>query len=190
MVQVVKPAAVRKGLPVTTTALEQPQSNGRAENRVRAVKERLQITVMEARNRGVEILKSGTLTSWAVRHAEWVTNYLVKSDVELVDGSVIKVSPYEAHTGMNPPRQLAPFMERILVKRRERDEPQPRWKVAWLLGFVEADVQVLHEDGNIQRHGDWRHSPEANTENDKKELQAAAVKVKELKIEDSRLHHV
>ena len=89
LVQVVESAAVRKGLPVTTTSLERP-----------------------------------------ILPPTRVTNYLVKSDVELVDGSVIKVSPYEAHTGMNPPRQLAPFMERILVKRRERDEPQPRWKVA------------------------------------------------------------
>ena len=182
LVQVVKPAALKKGLPVTTTALEQSQSNGRAEQRVRAMKERLQISVLEARSRGVEILDSGTLTSWAVRHAEWVANFLVKSDVELVDGSVIKVSPYEAHTGKNPPRQLAAFMERILVKRRDRDDPQPRWQVSWLLGFVEADVQVLQEDGTIRRHGDWRHSPEANSEADKKEVEAAAVKVKELKM--------
>ncbi len=39
-------------------------------------------------------LESPTLTPWAVRHAERTANLLVKSDVEMVDGSIITVSPY------------------------------------------------------------------------------------------------
>ena len=80
----------------------------------------------------------------------------------MVDGSKIKESPYEAHTGRTAPKNLAAFLERILVRAREEEEPaQPRWKVAWLLGTVGADVEVLEPDGMHRRYGTWRHSPDA-----------------------------
>ncbi len=60
----------------------------------------------------------------------------------MVDGSIIKVPPYEAHTGKLVAGKLAAFMERILVRARENEPAQPRWKVGWLLGMVGTDVEV------------------------------------------------
>ena len=59
-------------------------------------------------------------------------SHLVRSDVEMVDGSIIKVSPYEAHTSKCAPAKLAAFLERILVRAGEEEQAQPRWKVGWL----------------------------------------------------------
>ncbi len=89
----------------------------------------MHIIVEEMRKKGIEILGSPTLTSWAVRHAEWTANRLVRNDVEMVDDSVIQVSSFEAHTGQRAPTKLAAFMERILVRAREEEPAQPRWKI-------------------------------------------------------------
>ena len=51
----VRSTARRLGLSTRVTAIQQSQANGRAEQRVRAVRERLQITV-DARRRGVEVI--------------------------------------------------------------------------------------------------------------------------------------
>ncbi len=99
LLNVVRPVALKLGLPIGTSPVERPQANGPAEQRVRNVRERLHVILAEMLKKGFEVLESPTLTSWAVRHAKWTANHLVKSDVEMVDGSNIKVSPYEAHTG-------------------------------------------------------------------------------------------
>ena len=54
--EVVHGSAGRVGSPTSVTAVEQSQANGRAEQRVRALRERLQIMVEDARRRGVEII--------------------------------------------------------------------------------------------------------------------------------------
>ncbi len=90
------------------------------------MKERLRNTVAEMRKKGIEVLESPALTSWAVRRVEWTANHHVKSDVEMIDGSIIKVSPYEAHTGKLVAGTLAAFMGRILVSAREDEPAQPR----------------------------------------------------------------
>ena len=69
LLQVVRPVALKLGLPTGTSPVERPQANGRAEQRVRNMKERLHIIVAEMRKKGIEVLESPTLTSWAVRHA-------------------------------------------------------------------------------------------------------------------------
>ena len=71
------------GLPTGVTAVEQGQANGRAEQRVRALRERLQIMVEDARRCGVEIILDHPVAQWAVRHAEWIQNFLVTSDMGL-----------------------------------------------------------------------------------------------------------
>ena len=179
LVQVLRPAALKLGLPVAQTPVEQYQANGRAEQRVRTMKERLHITVAESRKAGIQILNSTTLTSWAVRHAEWTANHLVRNDVEMVDGTTIKVSPFEAHTGQSAPTKLAAYLERILVRAREEDPKQPRWKVGWLLGMVGGDVVVLEENGASRRYGAWRHSPVPNDDTNKEELEKAVKLIKE-----------
>ena len=70
-------------------------------------------------------------------------------------------------------------MERILVRAREDEPAQPRWKVGWLLGVVGADVEVLEADGTHKRHGDWRHSPDADNDENRKETKKALHKIKE-----------
>ncbi len=83
------------------------------------MKERLRIIAAEMGKTGIEMLESPTLTSLAVRHAERTTDHPFNSDVEMVNGSIIKVSPYEAHTGKCAPAKLAAVMERILVRAHE-----------------------------------------------------------------------
>ena len=90
----------------------------------------------------------------------------------MVDGSVIKVSSYEAHTGQRAPTKLAALIERILVRAREEEPEQPRWKVGCLLGMVGADVDVLDQGGKHKRYGTWRHSPDAETDLKEEELRS------------------
>ncbi len=75
--------------------------------------ERLHIIVAKTRKKGIEVLEPPTLASWAVRRAEWTANHLVRSDVEMVDGSIVEVSPYEAHTGKLVAGAPSAFVERI-----------------------------------------------------------------------------
>ena len=82
--------AGRQGLPTRVTAVEQSQANGRAEQRVRALREGPQIRVEDARRCGVEIILDHPVAQWAVRHAEWIKNFLVKSDEDLSDGGTTK----------------------------------------------------------------------------------------------------
>ncbi len=99
--------------------------------------------------------------------------------MEMVGGSIIKVSHYEAHTGMLVAGKLAAFMERILVRAPEDEPTRPRWKVGWILGMVGADVEVLEAGGNPKRYGEWRHSPHADSDENRKEMKEALQKIKE-----------
>ena len=54
--EVVHSTAGRLGLPTRVTAIEQGPANGRAEQRVRALRERSKILVEDVRRRGVEII--------------------------------------------------------------------------------------------------------------------------------------
>ena len=53
----VRSTAGRLGLSTGVTAIEQSQANGRAEQRVRTLRQRLQIMVEDARRCGVEIIQ-------------------------------------------------------------------------------------------------------------------------------------
>ena len=55
-------------------------------------------TAEDARRRGTEIILDHPVAQRAVRHAEWIQNFLVKSDVDLSGGGTIKITPHEAHT--------------------------------------------------------------------------------------------
>ena len=76
--EVVHNTAGRLGMPTRVTAVEQSQANGRPEQRVRALRERLQILVEDARRRSTEITLDHPATLWAVRHAEWTQIFLVR----------------------------------------------------------------------------------------------------------------
>ena len=56
-----------------------------------------------------EIILDHPVAQWALRHAEWIQNFLAKSDVDLSGGGTIKVTPHEAHTGHRAPSNVAGF---------------------------------------------------------------------------------
>ena len=116
---VVHSAAEPLGMPTGVTAAEQSQANGRAEQRVRALRERLRILVEDARRQGTEIILDHPVAEWAVRHAEWIQNFLGKSDIDL-SGGTIKITPHEAHTGDQAPSNVVGFLERVLVRKNQR----------------------------------------------------------------------
>ena len=155
------------------TAVEQSQANGRDEQRVRALRERLQIMVEDARRRGAEIILGHPVAQWAVRHAEWIQNFLVKSDVDLSGGGTIKITPHEAHTGDNAPSNVAGFVQRFLVRNKINDDKQPRFLEGWSLGHKDADVITLVEDGNVRHNGSWKYSPQGHSVANDHELQSA-----------------
>ena len=69
--EVVHSTTGRLALPTKVTAIEQSQANVRAGQRVRTLRERLQIMVEDARRCGVEILHP-PCAQWAVGHAAWI----------------------------------------------------------------------------------------------------------------------
>ena len=73
---------------------------------MRALRERLQIMVEDARRGGVEIILDHPVAQWAVRHPEWIQNFLVKSDVDLSDGGTIKKSRHMKHTQVTKHRAM------------------------------------------------------------------------------------
>ena len=88
--EVVHSTAGRLGMPTGVTAVKQSQANGRAEQRVRALRKRLQILVADARGQCAEIKLDHPVAQWAVRHPERMQNHLVKSDVDLSGGGTMK----------------------------------------------------------------------------------------------------
>ena len=93
--------------------------------RIRALRERLQILVEDARRRGVDIILDHLVAQWAVRHAEWIQNFLVRSDVDLQDGGTIKINPHEAYTGDKAADNVVGFLERVLVRSKINDDKNP-----------------------------------------------------------------
>ena len=59
-----------------------------------------------------------------------------------VDNRVIKTSPYESHAGNLAPRSTS-LHNRILVRRRDDDDKQPRFQQAWFLELMEAQMKGL-----------------------------------------------
>ena len=167
--EVVHSAAGRLGMPTGVNAVERSQANGRAEQRVRTLRERLQITV-DARRRGAEIILDHLVAQWAVRHAEWIQNFSVKSDVDSSGGGTIKITPHEARTEDKAPSNVAGFWERIPVRSRINDGKQP----------------TLMEDGSVRYNGSWEGRSVANHH----ELQSVLAKMKKTKTKGARLSGV
>ncbi len=66
-----------------------------------------------------------------------------------------------------------------MVQAREEEPAQPRWKVGWFLGIVGPDAEVLVPDGRHRRCGNWRGSPDAETEQNKGEMKRALKEINE-----------
>ena len=142
--------------------VEKSQASGRAVQRLRALKERLQILIEDARRCGVEIILDD-VAQWAVRHAELIQNFLGKSDVVLSDGGTIKLTPHEALTRDQAPSNVVGFLERVLVRSKINDDKQPRFLVRWTLGHKDVDIITFMEDGSVRYNGLWKYSPEGRS---------------------------
>ena len=158
---VLKDACEQVHLEYSNTRLETPAFNGRGENSVRTMKEMIQRQKDAVFSLGIVFSIKHPLFALLVRHSEWILNHLLRNDfIVEVDNRVIKTSPYESHTG-NPAPNSTSFLNRILVGRRDDDDKQPRFQLAWFLGLIGGSDEViaLHPDG-VQRHrGEWRVSP-------------------------------
>ena len=169
---VLKDACEQVHLEYSYTRLETLASNGRGENSVRNMKEMVQRQKDAVFSLGIEFSIRHPLFALLVGHSEWILNHLVRNDfvVEL-DNRVIKISPYESHTGNPAPR----FFNCILVGRRDDDDKQPRFQTAWFLGLIAGSDEViaLHPDGVQRHHGEWRVSPLDDPESNLRELKSA-----------------
>ena len=159
-------------LEYNNTRLETPASNGRGENSVRAMKEAIQRQEDAVFTLGIELSLKHLLFALLVRHSEWILNHLVRNVfvVEL-DNRVIKISPFESHTGNLAPRSTS-LLNRILVGRRDDDDKQQRFQQAWFLGLIAGSDEViaLHPDEVQRHHGERRVSPLDVLESNLREL--------------------
>ena len=78
--------ASRFGMPTGVTAVERSQANGRAEQRVGALRERLHITVQDVRRTRAEVM----FGHFVAQSAECIQSFSVKSGVRLSGGGTIK----------------------------------------------------------------------------------------------------
>ena len=143
--------------------------------------ERLQILVENARRRGVEIIIDDPDAQWTARHAEWIQKFLVKGYVGFRDGGKVNITPHEAHTGDNAPNNVVGFLERVLVRRKNNDDTQPRFLIGWALGHRDADIITLVEDGSVIYNRTWKYGPEGRSETHDRELQDAGKLMKNTK---------
>ena len=60
LLHVARPVALKLGLPTGASPAERPQTNGRAEQRARSMKQRLHIIIAETWKKGSEVLESLT----------------------------------------------------------------------------------------------------------------------------------
>ena len=118
-----------------------------------------------------------------VRHSEWLTNHLVRSDFQVeAEERVVKTSPYESHSG-NPSPRATKLLNRIWVGgRREDDHKQPGFQQGWFLGVIGGggEVIALHPDGTHRHHGERRESPLDEPEKDTRELLLALAQLRAL----------
>ena len=119
-------------MPAGVTAVAWSQANGRAEQRT--------INVEDARRCGVEVILDHPAAQWAVRHAEWIQNFIVKSDVGLSGSGTIKITLREAHTGDKKHRAM------LLDSWTE-------FLFAVALAHTAADIITLMEDGSVRYNG-------------------------------------
>ena len=102
------------------------------------------------------IILDHLVAQWAARHAEWIQNFLVKSDVDLSDGGTTKITPHEAHTGDQAPSNVVGFLERVLFRSKINDDKQPTFLVGGALCYKDADIITLMEDGSVRYNGSWK----------------------------------
>ena len=87
-----------------------------------------------------------------------------------------KITPHEAHTREKAPRNVAGFLERVLVRSKINDDQQPRFLVGWALGHKDADIITLMEDGSVRYNGS-----KGRTDANVHELKSALAKMKNTK---------
>ena len=140
----------------SNTRIGTPPSNGRGENSVRTMKYMIQRQKRICEHVWDQVFDYAFFFSLLVRHSEWLLIHRVRSDFQVEAGArVVKTSPYEGHTG-NPAPRDTDLLKRILVRRREDDDKQPRSQQAWFLGVIAGggEVKALHPGGTQRHHGE------------------------------------
>ena len=80
------------------------------------------------------------------------------------------VTAYEAHAGSPPPQHWARFLQRVLVRRRDGDDEQPRFQIVWLTCVAGGSDEVIALQMVLRHQGDWRLSPEQDAARDLEEV--------------------
>ena len=120
--------------------MEHNQANGGAEQRVRALRERFHI-IMEDE----EVMFDRPAAQWAVRHAEWIQNFLVESDVSLSGGGTFKMT----------------LMKNASLGAKSNDRQQKNL-IGWSLGHHDAFIITYLQDRCVKYSGSWKYSPTHN----------------------------
>ena len=111
----------------------------------------------------------------AVRNAEGIQKFLVKSDVDLSDGGTIKITLCEAHTGDKHRAMLLGFWNEFLFKQNQRS----------ISGRLDTWHKTLASSSHGRRkcafNGSWKYSPEGRSDANDHELQSALTKMKNTK---------
>ena len=69
-----------------------------------------------------------------MRHAEWIQNFLVKSDEDMSDGGTIKITPHKAHTRDEAPSNVVGFWNEFLFVAKSTMTNSPDfWSVGHLV---------------------------------------------------------
>ena len=85
----------------------------------------------EAKSDDLEIVLGHPVAQGAVRHAEWIQNFVQRAMLISVRGGTKKITPLEAHASDKAPSNVAGFLERVLVQRGANDDRQQRFVVGW-----------------------------------------------------------
>ena len=133
----------------SNTRVETLSSYGRGANSVRTMHDMMQCQKESVKSLGLMFSTMHPFFALLVRHSEWLTNHLVRSDFQVeADERVVKTSPCEYHTG-NPAPRATRLLNRIWVGR-------PRFQRAWILGVIGGGGEVIppHPDGTQRHHGE------------------------------------
>ena len=124
--------------------------------------------VEDAGRRGAEVLVDHLVAQWAVRHAEWTQNILVKSDVDLRGGFHMEHTLETKHRAM-----LLELGNEFLFEAKSTMTNNPDFWSVGHLGHKDPDIITLMADGSVWYKGSWKYSSEGRSVANVHELQTA-----------------
>ena len=147
-------------LEYSNTRLQTPASNSCGANSTRNMKDMIQCHKESDNSLGIKFFHHACSLCFALRHSEWLTKHLLRSEFRLeTEELVVKTPLCKSPTGTPGPRATK-LLNRILVGRRDADDTQPRVQQAWFLGVIGGlgEVIALHPDEALRHHEEWRET--------------------------------